>query len=110
MTSTTGYFVFYQPLGYQASSEFLESQKHAGAHVDHSGGLVWIFPVIHFTFGIRGIDRTKIYGCRYHFQAFQLELHNLGTENFEIDSVVKSYSGLKFAKSWGNRRNPSVGK
>ena len=47
MTSTTGYFVFYQPLGYQASSEFLESQKHAGAHVDHSGGLVWIFPVIH---------------------------------------------------------------
>ena len=34
-----------------------------------------------------GWVELKISGCRYHFRAFQLELDNLDTKNFEIGSV-----------------------
>ena len=36
----------------------------------------------------RWVER-KSSGYRCHFRAFQLELDNLGTKNFEIGSVVK---------------------
>ena len=36
-----------------------------------------------------GWIQLKISGCRCHFRAFQLELDNLGTKNFEIGSVVE---------------------
>ena len=45
----------------------------------------------------RWVER-KSSGYRCHFRAFQLELDNLGTKDFEIGSVSKSYSRLKLAK------------
>ena len=36
-----------------------------------------------------GWIELKISGCRGHFRAFQIELDNLGTKNFQFGSVIK---------------------
>ena len=42
-----------------------------------------------------GSVEFKIYGCRYHFRLFQVELDTLGTKHFEIGSVVTKLQPLE---------------
>ena len=61
------------------------------------GGAHWPDYVVSFEIFLKFTSRLlpdgwvelKISGCRCHFRAFQLELDNLGTKQFEIGSVVK---------------------
>ena len=49
----------------------------------------------------RWVER-KSSGYRCHFRAFQLELDNLGTKNFEIGSVVKKLQPLELDRQKSN--------